>query len=428
MNWQDQLAVCLIESLWECCAVAAAVVLLEVIVRPQSARSRYWLNFTGLVAMVVWPAQSLFRVSERLPAAVLPLPATLGGPLAQEFKTLDLHQLLVWVWFAGVIILSVRWLIGYLDILSEKRHGLESPELSSLFAAACRRVKAGNRARLLISRNIGVGVAGWLRPVVFVPASALTGLDRTQLEAILYHELAHIQRHDYLFNVLQTVIDTLLFFHPAEWWISRRVRQEREYCCDDLASCWCGDSGTYAKALLALQQSRQGWMPAATGGSLRRRIFRILGRTDMQGTKTFAGLGSVIAAALLVVAMLHAAPPQTESKAGAYTKWLEQDVVYIIAPEERAAFLKLHSDPEKDEFIRQFWARRGEAVKKEHYRRIEYANQRFTSASKPGWATERGKTYIVKGPPDEIESHPKRHTELWLYHSSPSGPITFTTE
>ena len=68
-----------------------------------------------------------------------------------------------------------------------------------------------------------------------VPVSALAGLTPRQVEAILAHELAHIRRHDYVVNLLQTVVETLLFYHPAVWWLSHRIRVERENCCDDLA-------------------------------------------------------------------------------------------------------------------------------------------------------------------------------------------------
>src|SRR5207247_10537546 len=83
---------------------------------------------------------------------------------------------------------------------------------------------------------------GWLRPIVLVPASALSGLSLGQLEAIIAHELAHVRRHDYPVNMLQTVADILLFYHPACWWMSRRIRHEREHCCDDVAVAVCGDA------------------------------------------------------------------------------------------------------------------------------------------------------------------------------------------
>ena len=98
-------------------------------------------------------------------------------------------------------------------------------------------------------------VIGWLRPVVLVPASALAGMTPQQLEAILAHELAHIRRHDYLVNLLQTLVETLLFYHPAVWWLSRRIRIERENCCDDLAVSLCGDPVTPMPARWPISRS-----------------------------------------------------------------------------------------------------------------------------------------------------------------------------
>jgi GWxTD domain-containing protein len=99
-----------------------------------------------------------------------------------------------------------------------------------------------------------------------------------------------------------------------------------------------------------------------------------------------------------------------------YKKWLNEDVVYIIMPEERSAFLHLATNEEREQFIEQFWQRRNpdpdsadNTYKEEHYRRIAYANEHFASGI-PGWKTDRGKIYIMWGPPDEIESHPSGGT------------------
>ena len=123
-------------------------------------------------------------------------------------------------------------------------------------------------------------VVGWLRPVILLPASALTGLTLEQLESILAHELAHVRRCDYLVNALQNTIETLMFYHPAVWWISRCVREEREHCCDDLVVRVCEDRVVYARALFRLEELRG--TPArlafaASGGSLLQRIRRLLG-------------------------------------------------------------------------------------------------------------------------------------------------------
>jgi peptidoglycan/xylan/chitin deacetylase (PgdA/CDA1 family) len=123
-------------------------------------------------------------------------------------------------------------------------------------------------------------VIGWLRPVILVPVSLLTALQAQHIEALLAHELAHIRRRDYLVNLLQTALEILLFYHPAVWWVSRRMRIEREHCCDDLAVAACGDPLGYARALTTLEQLRgrgaEQFAMAASGGSLLKRVRRLV--------------------------------------------------------------------------------------------------------------------------------------------------------
>ena len=122
-------------------------------------------------------------------------------------------------------------------------------------------------------------VVGCLRPSVVLPIAAIAQLDAAQVEAILAHELAHVRRHDYLVNLMQTLAETLLFYHPAVWWLSARIRDEREHCCDDVAVAVCGDPVGYAAALTELEAWRSRELSlaaAATGGSLLIRVRRIL--------------------------------------------------------------------------------------------------------------------------------------------------------
>ena len=145
------------------------------------------------------------------------------------------------------------------------------------------RLRVARPVRLLVSSLVqSPSVVGWLRPVVLVPVGALTGLPPNQIEAILLHELAHIRRHDYLVNVLQSIVETLLFYHPAVWWISGHIRTERELCCDDVAVSVSGDVLTYARALAELESARPAQFRAAmaaSGGSLAHRIARLLGQS-----------------------------------------------------------------------------------------------------------------------------------------------------
>ena len=180
-------------------------------------------------------------------------------------------------WLCGVAVLTLRLISGWVWVQRMKSHGA-SPAADGwqhIVARLSRRLHIARHVRLLESTLVEVPtVIGWIKPVVLLPASALAGLSPQQLEAILAHELAHIRRHDYLVNLLQTLVETLLFYHPAVWWLSRRIRVERENCCDDLAVSLCGDPYTYAKALADLEELRGAARPqaflamAATGGSL----------------------------------------------------------------------------------------------------------------------------------------------------------------
>ena len=149
-------------------------------------------------------------------------------------------------------------------------------------------------------------VIGWLQPVILFPVSAVTGLPAMQLEAILAHELAHIRRHDYLVNLLQHLVETLLFYHPAVWWVSHHLSQERELCCDDLTVNVCGDRVAYAQALAALEELR-GTAPdlalAAGGGSLLRRIRRLLGVPVESHRPVWWLAGTIVLATIAAVVM-----------------------------------------------------------------------------------------------------------------------------
>jgi len=181
-------------------------------------------------------------------------------------------------------------------------------------------------------------VIGWMRPVIIVPTSILTGLAPWQLEMLLAHELSHIRRYDFLVNMLQTVIETLLFFHPAAWWLSERIREERENCCDDIAVSVCGgDRKAYTSTLLALEESRgtsPAFATAADGnsdrGSLLRRAMRL-----MTGTPAHLDLGGRwIAGVITILAALFTTGPAV-GRAAAIPLASKLDVLAMLAPESK---------------------------------------------------------------------------------------------
>ena len=193
------------------------------------------------------------------------------------------------VWLSGVAILTLRLLAGWLWVQRLRSRGTAPAPATwqKITARLSKRLHIARPIRLLESAMVEVPtVIGWLRPVVLMPASALSGMGPPQLEAILAHELAHIRRHDYLVNLLQTLVETLLFYHPAVWWLSGRIRIERENCCDDLAVSLCGDPYAYAKALADLEELRADssrLVLAATGGLLIDRVRRLIGAPSHVG-------------------------------------------------------------------------------------------------------------------------------------------------
>jgi len=224
------------------------------------------------------------------PEAALSAPSShhwserLTGWISQELAWL------VSIWLAGVLLLSLRLLFG---CVSAQRFKVRETRpvawrWQEMLETLCARFGMMRPVSLLESSLVQVPTAvGWLRPVILLPACALTGLAPQQLEAVIAHELAHIRRHDYLVNILQRIIETLLFYHPAVWWVARQVRIEREYCCDDLAVAACGDALLYARALAEMEEMRAGpqLAVAANGGPLLARIRRLTGFPEPQANE-----------------------------------------------------------------------------------------------------------------------------------------------
>ena len=203
--------------------------------------------------------------------------ATRSGVRADDFI-----RGVVFVWVLGVALLLGRMTAGWWQVRELHRLALETPACG--WQRACARI--GERlgltrfAHVVESAVVEVPtVVGWLRPVIILPVAAIASLTPSQVEAILAHELAHIRRYDYVVNLCQTLAETLLFYHPGVWWVSSRIRTEREHCCDEIAVATCGDAVAYAEALTELESWRTAstmMAVAATGGSLVDRVRRIL--------------------------------------------------------------------------------------------------------------------------------------------------------
>ena len=213
------------------------------------------------------------------------------------------------VWLAGVALLTARLAGNWLAVRRLIRHSVRpvDVEIHRLARRMAGRLALDRVVRISESTRVAVPLmVGWLKPVVLLPASAMAGLAPTQIEALIAHELAHVRRHDYLVNLLQSAVETLLFYHPAVWWVSKRVRAEREHCCDDVAVSIC-DRLVYARALSDLAEMAAPQLAmAASNGSLVERVRRILGRPSAEST---GGAGWVpVFVILTLVAPVLSAP------------------------------------------------------------------------------------------------------------------------
>jgi uncharacterized protein (TIGR03435 family) len=223
----------------------------------------------------------------------------------------------VMVWFAGTVVFWIRLTGGW--VVAARMRSLlvrRAPtEWQETLVSLGRRIGLSRPVRLLVSALVEVPtVVGWLRPVVLLPVGALSGLPVDHLEALLLHELAHIRRRDALVNMLQSIAEALLFYHPAVWWVSGHIRAERELCCDDVAVAASGDRLTYARALAQLESNRPAHINAAVavnGGRLSDRIARLLGQAR-PAVRTGPGLGT-LAAAILVAAAAYGLFAQSDA-------------------------------------------------------------------------------------------------------------------
>ncbi len=340
----------LLHSVWQGAVVAFVLGLALFFLRKRSPDARYTVSCMALAAMVVLPVATFWAASTSTPTAGgIQLAAIPGSPsvAVQNTPARDdvagetaassqpasasatafsigsrlsgfFEPALPWLslgWFMGVMAFSLRLLGAWIQS-TRLRHRRVTP-VGEAWVDSLKRIAhgLGVRRRVLLLQSALIDaplLIGWMRPVILLPMSAIIGLSQDQLEAILAHELAHVRRYDYLARLLQSFAETLLFYHPAVWWISRQITIEREYCCDDAAVEACGDKLSYAKALTGLEQLR-GPTPqlslAARGGSLFDRIRRLLGVPAHGRPETTRGLGGIVTFAAVLAFSVGALLP-----------------------------------------------------------------------------------------------------------------------
>jgi beta-lactamase regulating signal transducer with metallopeptidase domain len=337
----------LVHFVWQGAVIGAGAAIGLYVLRSATSNVRYAFASAALILMLLSIVVTAWLVSSPAPTPIVAAvsrsssispaitslivrfdPAIVGSRPHDTGTAHALRRLpqafpvIVIAWLVGVAVLLGRLLDGWWRVRAVQRVALSAPPSRWQEAAdrLARRIGIRHRVRVTDADIVETPtVIGWWRPVIVLPFVALSGLTPTQTDAILMHELAHIRRHDYLVNLLQHVTETVLFYHPAVWWLSHRMRVEREQCCDAIVVRLCTDPLDYATALTKLEEARQPasvLAVAATGGRLLERVRYLLGvRTDRHTPAHALATATIIAVVVLVVGggyrwstrLLHAA-------------------------------------------------------------------------------------------------------------------------
>jgi len=351
----------LLHFIWQGAGLAALLAVATAVCR--SSTARYALAVSALVLMMVSPVITFTWLRAPANPAVrtgaggastsagtstrnaIALSSSLA-PVA-ESRTVQPSAMLwlVEAWFLGVLLLSLRT-AGGLFLIERMRRKEVQPVGGELYER-CLALQRGMGLDRVIQYCECHGldapaVLGWFRPVVLLPVRALTGLSEQQIEAVIAHELAHIRRLDCFVNLFQIAAETLLFYHPAVWWVSQGIRAERENCCDDEAISLCGDAVNYARALTLMEEWRTAprLMMAANRSPLAQRVVRVLGWEGARGGTRVAGLAASFVCLVGALLAGHAFLGVAHAALGADASQRQEQgsgSVIVVRPEPAAA-------------------------------------------------------------------------------------------
>ncbi|MCB0534712.1 MAG: M48 family metalloprotease [Lewinellaceae bacterium] len=330
----------LVHSLWQ----GAAIALILWLVLPRLSRSnhRYWASYAALLTVLVaacisfvWVYTTRETLVELAPGAsdatffsdggiaAAPLQISFWQNLAQHLE--PYHPLIVSIWLLGFVffLFQLGGGLRYIYRLRRSHNQPLEPLWQEKLQALASRIGLSHPVGLLESALVKAPMAlGFFKPLILLPIGMANQLSPVEVEAILAHELAHIARRDWLFNLMQAIIEALFYFHPAVWWIAATIRAERENCCDDTAVALTGNRLVYAKTLVRLQDiTRPAPVPSLTLGIdgapnlLRRRplllerIKRILHQPQQSASLMEKTIAMAILVALITLLTVRANTP-----------------------------------------------------------------------------------------------------------------------
>ncbi|MDT4952932.1 MAG: hypothetical protein QOJ02_1070 [Acidobacteriota bacterium] len=314
----------LIHSLWQDVLIGLLLAAIFKLLSRAKPQSRYYIACVALAAMIILPVVTAYvlhnRQTEPLDIVVVDDSASvmsadanfqnirvigneriygtqkinwINRTITETWNTSErVEKFLPWLillWLVGVVIYAIKLGGGLFCTVNLRKLpvNISNPKLDNLVNELTSQLSIKRKIKICESSLINVPMTiGWIYPLILIPPSSLLGLTPFQMQTIISHELIHIKRYDFLINFLQSVAETLLFYHPAAIWTSRKIREEREYVCDDLTLALCKDSVGYARALTKVarfQRQAERLAVAATDGELKDRIYRLVSNSQNPG-------------------------------------------------------------------------------------------------------------------------------------------------
>lgn len=331
-NWIYALGWTVVHSLWQGALLAILLSAFRWFAQRSTPQLRYVAGLTSLLALFAGSALTFWLLLETGGSGEGAVITLSGQAEPQAISYLSrltdfLNRqlpLLVAAWIFGMVFFAFRTAGGwwYVNRLRKSGHTLADASWQGKVDLIAARMKIRRPVRLLESIHVSVPlVIGHFKPLVLMPIGMVNQLSPKEVEAVFAHELAHIRRHDFLLNLVQSILDILYYFNPAVWYISATIRTERENSCDDWAVAMCGNSMTYVNALVQLQE-RAVNMPqlalslAGGGKPLLNRVRRILNQPNNKQSVMERFIATILLLAAVAVFSISAGTPDAESASG----------------------------------------------------------------------------------------------------------------
>ncbi len=272
----NALARTLLHSIWQAGIISILLWVVLGLTPTNKPDKRYNISVAALITVIISLFLTFSIIRHTPPATVNPLPSTVISSNTPDIQTENTtyetivsegsispqkshlswatYTLIVWAGGSGAMLIRLAFLFSKLGRIRQNCLPINTPEILQIANEIRYCLKLKQNIRILACSTINSpAVIGILSPAILLPLSVISGTSPETLKtikAIIAHEMAHIKRHDYLFNIIQLIVESFLFFNPAVWLISRQIRSEREACCDTIAAVTMGTDHNYAQLLL----------------------------------------------------------------------------------------------------------------------------------------------------------------------------------